>query len=392
MPDPADNSSADAESSASQTDADVSDQNDAGEGGDQDAGEGNSSPASAANGGQQSDAEVRALLLKAERGELDDEGEDATDESEDQAEDDADASDEAGESDDANGESDEDENAEDDDAAEGSEESEDAAGSKATKTPKRIGIAKFGPKSRALLSAAEQYVREHPGTELFDAFKALGITIPGEQAKTAEADATANETANKDKGPSELEKLETDIKAKRKELRAARQGFDDAKEEQLEDEIAALMRKQVTLEFEQRQAATATKSKLESEVDKTFETVAKAIPEFNDEASELSKASDRLAKSLGPAFFQDAKWPARLAAMAWQEVNPDKPMPTLAPKVAVVAKVKAPVPPVAKPKRKGVPAASLTSSRGGSDQDDINQALNSDDPAVVRKALAKLGA
>lgn len=265
--------------------------------------------------------EISAMLLKAERGELGGEPEDSA-----EAEDGADTEgtiEDTGET-----EAGETEGAE---APEGSEvEGEREEGA----LPSRIQVKRFAVKDQLALIAAQDYVKQNPGKSLAEALAAVGFTgtVAAEAAnKTDTTKTTETAEAKPDLGK-KIEALED-------ELEKAMSEFDSKKARELNRQIRELESQRTTQTLKAEMAAETQLQAHEARVEETVAGITKVVPEFTQEGSALNVAVNQIVETLPDSFFADPGWPRKALALAWQEVNPDKPMPALsAAKAAVAAK------------------------------------------------------
>jgi len=212
--------------------------------------------------------------------------------------------------------------AEANDDADDAEPADDAPKGKAT--PRRIQIHRFDPKSQALLIAAQDYVRENPGTDLRAALEKVGMEFKATAAEAAVAESPR--TAPEPVAPV------ADVQAKLDDLEKQ---FDEA-DAAFDIEAKKTLRRQIrAAEQELAEARAETRvaeRQLQAKVDEQTALVASVIPDMAREGTPLAKRAASLyadMKASQPAFFKHPEWPKKFAALVWLDVNPDQPMPAL---------------------------------------------------------------
>lgn len=259
--------------------------------------------------------------------------------------------------------------------------------------PNRIRIGKFSAADQVALVAAGDWLAKNPGKSLEDALGAVGwkpktgVAVEAAKPDGKRQDAASTEVAKPD--------YAKQIAEKRAAYSKANAEFNTEDAEKLHGELLDLVSEHASASAVERMESNQRAAAHEARVEEHWQSVTKVIPEITSEGSALHDAAQELSQMMPAAFFADPSWPNRIAALAWAQVNPDKPMPAL--RAAAAPKVNAPVtkPPGARPgvvpnnpavRKPATPAAVLRTGNGA--RDDGGPVAKALRPGSTRAELA----
>lgn len=238
---------------------------------------------------------------------------------------------------------------------------------------KRVRINYLEKDNQIALTRALEIQRKNPDGDFRDVLKRVGLSMPAETVKAADAAETIEAEAEAARAPESIlsaaQKKLDDLETKYDE---ADEAFDKPAANKLRREIFLAQQEVADARAEVRSAATRVREQLTEHANR----IAGAIPDFVEHGSQLNTLAKSMRAEImetNPAFFNDPDSPMKLAKAVLIAADKAELIPLLngrkpAPAQPANGTKPAAVPAAAQPrvaKRNGVPAAMLTTGNGG---------------------------
>ena len=186
------------------------------------------------------------------------------------------------------------------------------------KQPSRIQLKRFPAKDRAILIAAQDFVRENAGMSLADALAEVGFE-PKQKAKAAEAAEPKQVEEPAREAQSPLAEATAKVAELKKARAEAKSRFDFEEENRIEDELDTAKAELFELTQEAKTSAKAAVTERQAREDAEFARLGKELPELTTPGTPLNAEANKVLaekEKSDPSFFKNPNWPSELTALA----------------------------------------------------------------------------